>query len=56
MKAAVPHRLQTVLQQPTFLFCNFLQKGLAKNTILIYTNDDASAEDLFSMAAELINR
>ena len=22
---------KTVLQQPTFLFCNFLQKGLAKN-------------------------
>ena len=23
---------KTLLQQPTFLFCNFLQKGLAKNT------------------------
>ena len=22
---------KTLLQQPTFLFCNFLQKGLAKN-------------------------
>ena len=39
-----------VLQQPTFLFCNFLQKGLAKNIDNLKTRTKETLSFLFSIS------